>query len=89
MVGWESGSSSTQLRRAATDLLVRPVERAPSNLQKTSKFPVTYLLLGVPNRVFIQLVIGVAYNQPIAGFPVLLPFHQLTVHSCCQGYPAC
>jgi len=56
------------------------MERVPSNLRKTSELPVAYLLSGVPESVYLQLLAGVASNQPIAGFPVFLPFGQLTVY---------
>jgi hypothetical protein len=48
------------------------VERAPSNLRKTSEISAAYLLLGVPKSILPQLSVSVACSQPIAGFPVTL-----------------
>lgn len=50
------------------------VERAPSNLQKTSELPVAYLLLSVPKRILLQLSVGVACSQPITGSPVFFEY---------------
>ena len=50
------------------------VERAPSNLRKTSELPAAYLLLGVPKSILPQLSVGFAFNQLIAGFPVTLGY---------------
>ena len=81
---------SSHLRFGMSHVTLFRIQKGPQVTFQAVKFPVAYLLLSVLRSVLTQLLIGLAINQSGADFPVLLsPFAQLTVHSCCQDFPAC